>query len=418
MTAVGPVTTKDGEAKFTSVDGSALPERRRADRLIVDLVDDIDSIRTEWDALDRDALNSLHQGLDWCRIWAKTQNSPLHVIRGRQGGKTVFLLPLELVREGGIRQARFPGGRFNNINTGVFDADFAEKANSATTAAITREAKKLLHGKADVLALQNVPLVWRERTSPLAHLASVENQNPAFQLPLLGSMENTIRQVNAKRRRKKFRIQSRRAEELGGYTHVIAQTPEEKCQLLQTFFRQKSTRFASQGIPDVFRDQAVKDFFYDLASVEPAGTDTALELHAIRLHGENEGLIAAVAGLSRKQDHVICQFGSIDETVAKDLSPGELLFWLMIERACQEKAVLFDFGVGDQLYKRSWCPMMTVQHDIFLPLTLKGRLAASVFVAIARTKSAIKTNPTLYALIQRLRARTWDGGGSAASRDD
>lgn len=119
MTAVGPVTTKDGEAKFTSVDGSALPERRRADRLVVDLVDDIDSIRTEWDALDRDALNSLHQGLDWCRIWAKTQNSPLHVIRGRQGGKTVFLLPLELVREGGIRQARFPGGRFNNINTGV-----------------------------------------------------------------------------------------------------------------------------------------------------------------------------------------------------------------------------------------------------------------------------------------------------------
>lgn len=418
MTAEGPVTSQDGNARFTSVNGPALHERRRTDRLTVDLVDDIETIRAEWNLLDDDALNSLHQGLDWCFIWAKTQNSLLHVIRGRQSDKTVFLLPLEIVRENGIRKACFPGGRFNNINTGLFDPSFIETSGATAAVAIARESKRLLRGKADVLALQNVPLIWRGRPSALAHLASVENQNPAFQLPLLGSMEETIRQLNAKRRRKKFRIQIRRAEELGGYSHVIARTPDEKCQLLQTFFRQKSMRFAAQGIPDVFRQQSVKDFFYDLASVESVGKDAALELHAIRLHGENEGVIAAVAGLSRKQDHVICQFGSIDESVAKDLSPGELLFWLMIERACEEKAALFDFGVGDQLYKRSWCPLTTVQHDIFLPLTLKGRLAAAAFVAIARTKSAIKTNPTLYALIQRLRARRWDGGGSAASSED
>ncbi|MGG2477965.1 cellulose biosynthesis protein CelD, partial [Rhizobium sp. BR5] len=65
-------------------------------------------------------------------------------------------------------------------------------------------------GRADILALQNIPLIWRGRINPLSHLASVENQNPAFQLPLLDSFENTLRQVNGKRRRKKFRIQSRR----------------------------------------------------------------------------------------------------------------------------------------------------------------------------------------------------------------
>ncbi|MGG2477966.1 polysaccharide biosynthesis GNAT family N-acetyltransferase UppA, partial [Rhizobium sp. BR5] len=127
------------------------------------------------------------------------------------------------------------------------------------------------------------------------------------------------------------------------------------------------------------------------------------ELHAIRLHGANEGIIAAISGLSRKQDHVICQFGSIDESVS-EVSPGELLFWLMIERACGEKAAIFDFGVGDQLYKRSWCPLSTVQHDIFLPVTLKGRAAAFAYVAIARTKSLIKSSPALYAFIQRFRA--------------
>jgi len=147
----------------------------------------------------------------------------------------------------------------------------------------------------------------------------------------------------------------------------------------------------------------VKEFFYDLANFPETSMDSLLELHAIRLHGEHEGVIAAISGLSRKQDHIICQFGSIDEVVS-ELSPGELLFWLMIERACREKAALFDFGVGDQLYKRSWCPLSTAQHDIFLPVTLKGRAAASAYVAIARTKSLIKSNPALYALIQRFRA--------------
>ena len=398
MAAEGPVTVSESKAS-SAMQG----ERRGADRLVIDLVDDASTIRTDWERMESDPLNSLHQGFGWCSIWAQTQKSPLLIIRGRQGAKTVFLLPLEIVQEGGIRKARFPGGRFNNINTGLFEPSFAEQAEHKTAAAIAREARKLLHGRADILALQNIPLTWRGRTNPLSYLASVENQNPAFQLPLLESFESTLRQVNAKRRRKKFRIQSRRAEEMGGYSHVIARSPQEKCELLQAFFRQKATRFASQGIPDVFRSQSVKDFFYDLANFPETGMDSLLELHAIRLHGEYEGVIAAISGLSRKQDHIICQFGSIDEVVS-ELSPGELLFWLMIERACREKAALFDFGVGDQLYKRSWCPLSTAQHDIFLPVTLKGRAAASAYVAIARTKSLIKSNPALYTLIQRFRA--------------
>ncbi|MES5046590.1 polysaccharide biosynthesis GNAT family N-acetyltransferase UppA [Rhizobium nepotum] len=398
MAAEGPVTViKDnGPAAVQN-------ERRGADRLAIDLVDDASTIRLDWEQLERDPLNSLHQGFGWCSIWTRTHGTPLLIIRGRQNGKTVFLLPLEIVLEGGIRKARFPGGRFNNINTGLFDPSFAEETGQKTAAAIAREAQKLLRGRADILALQNIPLIWRGRINPLSHLASVENQNPAFQLPLLENFENTLRQINAKRRRKKFRIQSRRAAEMGGYTHVIARSPGEKCELLRVFFRQKAARFASQGIPNVFRDQSVQDFFHDLAAFPETETDSLMELHAIRLHGENEGIIAAISGLSHKQDHIICQFGSIDETVS-ELSPGELLFWLMIERACGEKAAIFDFGVGDQLYKRSWCPHSTVQHDIFLPVTLKGRAAAFAYVAIARTKSLIKSNPALYAFIQRFRA--------------
>lgn len=372
----------------------------------IDLVVALADVEADWLRLESDPLNSLHQSLDWCTMWAQSHNKPLVVIRGRIDGRTVFLLPLEIVKTRFVRIARFPGGSFNNINTGLFDADFAASTDAMVADHIAHQIRRILSGKADVIALQNVPLVWRGRAHPLASLASVENQNHSFQLPLLQSFEATIAQLNAKRRRKKFRVQSRRAEEIGGYSHLIARTSDEKHALLDTFFQQKAERFSAQKIPDVFQEARTQAFFHSLLDVSEKSLDTPLELHAIRLAGQHDGVIAAVSGLSRKGDHVICQFGSINDNVAREASPGELLFWLMIERACQEKAALFDFGVGDQSYKRSWCPMETVQHDILIPVSFSGKLAALGLIATANAKAAIKANPRLYAWLQELRAKT------------
>ncbi len=82
-------------------------------------------------------------------------------------------------------------------------------------------------------------------------------------------------------------------------------------------------------------------------------------MHAIRLKGENEGHIAALSGISRKGDHVICQFSSIDERLAAEASPGEFLYWQMISGMHGKGVALFDFGLGDQIYKRSWAPVET-----------------------------------------------------------
>ena len=74
-----------------------------------------------------------------------------------------------------------------------------------------------------------------------------------------------------------------------------------------------------------------------------------------------------------------------------------------------------DFGIGNQTYKRSWCPVETVQYDLFLPISGMGHLAAMAQRGITRTKAAIKSNRKLYVFIQRMRARR---GTDAASADD
>jgi len=401
--------TEEAEAGFRAPARPAAASR--ADGLRVECFTSMEPLEAEWRALERDDLVSLHQGYDWCAAWVSAYRRPLAVIRGSLNGHTAFILPLEIIRSALTSRAEFIGAAHGNINTGLFRPDFP----AASPDELRSQLIAALQGRADLMALRNVPFEWRGAPSPLAALPAVENQNRAFQLPLLGSMERTIAQVNAKRRRKKFRQQSRILDEAGGFEHIVPETPDGQRALLDLFFRQKAERFRIAGLPDVFREEEVRAFLHTLLSYRNGpDAERPLEMHALRLKGEHEGHIAAIAGLSRKGDHIICQFASIDETLMARASPGELLFWLMIEQAHGERAALFDFGIGDQCYKRSWCPVETVQHDVVLPVSLRGRAAAVATRGVISAKTAIKGNPHLYRLLQKVRA----GHARPASEDE
>ena len=409
-----------GMAAAEAADGHIPPIETRpvaADPLRVDIFDSMAPLELEWRALERDDLNSLHQSYDWCAAWVENFERPLAIIRGSIGDHVAFILPLEIIRSRGTRRAEFIGGHHNNINTGLFSARFL--ANGELTPVQLDTISAALRSKVDVAILRNVPLEWRGRKSPLASLTSIENQNHAFQMPFLGSFEASLKQVNAKRRRKKFKHQSRLLDARGGYEYVIAD-PDQQDALLDLFFRQKAARFKDAGLPDAFNDVRIKAALHAMLRRQEGDVlNATLQMHALRLKGEHEGHIPAIAALSRKGDHVICQFASINEALVAEASPGELLFWLMIERLHRESVALFDFGIGDQIYKRSWCPMETVQYDLFLPVSGMGRLAAVTQRSITRTKVAIKSNRKLYSFVQRLRARhgagaaSDDGGGDA-----
>ncbi len=383
---------------------ASIPVRSSAaDHLRVDVFDSMAPLEAEWRALEQDDLASLHQSYDWCAAWVESFRYPLAILRGSIGGRVAFILPLEITRSNGIRRAEFIGARHSNINTGLFSAEFLAGGDLTPADAIAVAAA--LRGKADLAILRNVPLEWRGRRSPLASLPAVENQNHAFQMPFLDSFEASLKQVNAKRRRKKYKHQSRLLDARGGYEYVIAE-PDQQDALLDLFFHQKAIRFKDAGLPDVFDDTATRAALHRLLRCRTgSGSDSMLQMHALRLRGEHEGHIPAVAALSRKGGHVICQFASIDEAFVAEASPGELLFWLTIERLHREGVAIFDFGIGDQIYKRSWCPMETVQHDLILPISGIGRLAATAQRSITRAKAAIKSNRKLYAFVQRLRAR-------------
>ncbi len=363
-----------------------------------------------WRALEANSQTSLHQGFDWCSTWLTTNPQPVLGVEIRLDGVPSMLLPLVVERQRGNRVARFIAHAYSNLNTGLLREDLPPVDPVRLGAAL----KQALTGEVDLLSLENMPLIWRGRTSPLAGLPFTENQNHAFQLPLQPAFEDTLKQLNAKRRRKKFRLQQRRLEEAGGYDILSALTTAEQHAVLDEFFRQKAARFRSHGLPDVFRERSVQAFFHALIDVPVARDATPLVLHALRLSGAPGAPLLAISGMSRKGDHMICQFGSIRDDLLPEASPGEFLFWHIIEKACHDGVALFDFGIGDQAYKRSWCTIETVQYDVLVAVTVRGQIAASLHRASTRLKAAIKSSARLYALIQRFRARAGDTASQTA----
>ncbi|MCF3639491.1 GNAT family N-acetyltransferase [Rhizobium sp. TRM95111] len=372
--------------------------------LSIRLHDRLDALEQDWRALEAGNDLSLHQSFDWCRAWAESHDCKLLIVEGVSAGGTELILPLEIKRQGPVRVARFLAAPFSNINTGLYSENFRSLAEPPRLREAFDRSRRDFARYFDLFMLENVPLDWRGAAHPFRDLPSVVNQNASFQLPLFEDFERTLAQINAKRRRKKFRSSERRLEALGGYEHVVATGPGEIEAVLAQFFRQKAVRFDAMGLPNVFRGADTQAFFRTLALTPPAAAQYPLALHAIRLKGEHDGRIIAIAGISRKGDHVICQFGSIDESIAADASPGEFLFHLAIQKLCAEGVRLFDFGIGDQAYKRSWCTVETVQHDLLWPATLAGSAAAALHRAKAGAKRAIKQNPQLYSLLQRLRS--------------
>ena len=373
-------------------------------RLTAHLTQDPAAAAALWQRLEAEPLMTCHQGRAWVEAWARATDTPLALVTLEQDGAPFALLPLEISRIGGLKIARFAGTAFSNENTGLIDlgmiADIAPVAPADLAAALSQAGLD-----ADIVLFDKMTPQAAARP-PFSALPRVLHQNPSFQLPLFADFGAVLAQINGKRRRKKFRVSERRLEAIGGYRHIIGNDDAQALRLLDAFLAQKPVRLASQGLPNVFAGPEVRAFLTNLATRTAEGRP-ALELHGVELTGDGHaGRIIAVAGLTLKHRHVTCQFGSIDGSIAADASAGELLFYRMIERASAMGDTVFDFGVGDQLYKRSWCPCETQLVDCYAPLNLKGRLAAPLIAGMIRLKRAIKTSPALHRSAAWLRGLT------------
>ena len=103
---------------------------------------------------------------------------------------------------------------------------------------------------------------------------------------------------------------------------------------------------------------------------------------------------------------------SLAEGDLQRYSPGALLLRHQIEEACAEGLAIADFGAGWGAHKEQWTDLVQPLFDSFIAFKPHGLTLTLPLAARSRLKRAMKSNPHLWPLAQKIRARLFGGTGT------
>lgn len=347
----------------------------------------------------REALHAPAQSAHWVQNWVEQLQPDSLIACICEQGRPVFALALEIARAGPFRIARFMGGSHANGN---FPATSPAWLASGDRSAVQTLAEAIAAARPDIdaLVLERSVTDLDGHANPLLFLPHAQSPNIALSVDLRNGFDAVLGQSSARRKRKKHRSQTRKFEAAGGFRRIVAQSADETRRLMDAFLDMKAKRFRAMGVADVFEDDGIRNFFHALFT-RPPGDAPIFTLEGLEVGGK----LRAVTGTSRCGRRLICEFGGIHDDELAPASPGEFLFYENIQQACETGYDIYDFGVGDEPYKRLWCDIESHHVDIVMPLSAKGRLYTTGLKATARLKATIKNSPIAWRLAKSLRKR-------------
>ncbi len=320
---------------------------------------------------------------------------PFIVVAYDADRRPLLLMPLALCQKYGIRFACFMGGKHSTFNMALWDGDFAAKATPDDLHALISAIRK--QSRADVLALTQQPMNWRDAPNPMALLPSQASANDC---PLMTIAPGAPPEALIDRSlRRELKAKERKLQKLPGYRYHVASGDTEIKRLLDWFFRIKPLRMAKQKLPNAFAEPGIEDFLHAACIAPIASGGHVIDIHAIEC---DEEVIAIFAGVSDGQ-RFSTMFNTYTMSGNSRHSPGLILLRNIIDHYAERGYRAFDLGVGTDDYKKLFCKSDEPIFDSFIPLSARGKVAAGAMSGIHRAKRLVKHNQALFHIAQRLR---------------
>jgi CelD/BcsL family acetyltransferase involved in cellulose biosynthesis len=305
------------------------------------------------------------------------------------------LLPLVLSRAHGIRSAQFMGGKHTTFNMALWDRNFAAGVTASDLAALLAGIRE--RAAADVLSLVRQPQQWHDLPNPMALLPGQPSANDCPLLTMDPGADPTARISNSFRRRLKNK--ERKLQASSGYHYKVVTSDSEVKRVLDWFFAVKPLRMAEQKLPNVFAEPGVEDFIRGACMTKLAGGGRVIDIHVLDCDDEVIAIFAGVAGGHRFS----MMFNTYTMSDSSRFSPGLILMRNIIDHYAERGYRALDLGIGSDEYKKLFCKDDEPIFDCFIPLSLRGKAAASAMSGLNRAKYLVKHNQPLLDMARTLR---------------
>jgi CelD/BcsL family acetyltransferase involved in cellulose biosynthesis len=156
---------------------------------------------------------------------------------------------------------------------------------------------------------------------------------------------------------------------------------------------------AEQKLPNVFAEPGVEDFIRGACMTPFARGGHVIDIHALECDDEVIAIFAGVADGHRFS----MMFNTYTMSGNARYSPGLILMRNIIDHYAERGYRALDLGIGSDDYKRLFCKGDEPIFDSFIPLSLRGRLAAAAMSGVASAKRVVKRNQVLLQMAQKLR---------------
>jgi CelD/BcsL family acetyltransferase involved in cellulose biosynthesis len=317
------------------------------------------------------------------------------IVVGVAGGRTLFLWPFELGRSAGLKVLHWLGQEHASYAMGLFAPEAAALAVDDLTHLLDAVAH---HTGAAAAILKAQPFDWDGSPNPLAKLRWRLAPSRGYAVSL-GDFRTLYEKRFSKRSRRVLDLKEKKLAGAGSLTFGWAETRGERLELIETLFAQKARQFAAMGVPDIF-DTHARAFYRELALLE-GDNPSRLRLGYLKVDGE---VLATFSGTvcHGRMSGVLC---SLADGHLQRLSPGALLLKHQIEEACGKGLAVYDIGAGEARHKDQWCDVVQPLFDTFIAFKPHGLTLTLPLAALSRLKRAMKSNPHLWPVAQKVRAR-------------
>ena len=344
--------------------------------------------------LSMDRWLSPFQQSEWLKSWQDTVGSkdgvqPVTAVI-TFGRRAIAVLPLAIRRSQCLSILSWHADAQSDYGAPIISMAYLEEFCALNFNEILTQISRQI-GTIDLIYLTKQPATIAGKPNPLHLRSSYQYHVSAHALNFKQgeSWEQFLTRTRSPSTLRQLRKKLRQLREFGAVNFRIATTADDARGIAEHCLAAKSRQLAKLGHHDPFASPAARQFLIDYFAM---GAGRSTWAAALTLDGE---LLATSVGLIGSDGWLLYQM-AMDCDYLSHCSPGSQLFSRIMQHCVEQGIGRLDLALGDEQYKLEWCDEHQSLLTSVLPLTLKGRLAATILKVRARAMRYIASNPKLY----------------------
>lgn len=322
----------------------------------------------------------------WYESWLKAsgKNTKIRILIGQIANTPVIVLPLFLHRSWGVTKASFIAGDVSDYNQPIFHKAFAERISSEFFQAIWCKIGPMIEG-ADTLSLRKLlddpgpgcgRAIW--------HPSRIESE-ASHHTDIYGNWEENQERFFGKSTQKSLSRKEKKISAAGEISYLDIRGKTARLNAVETLCRWKSHQLQKLGLSNPFISGEFQQFLTEMVRTG--------DPNIYRIYGMYSGSVPlALTLMICNGDHwFLYQTAYTDEEAGKN-SPGMSLLREIMKRAHAEGCKAFDFGLGNEGYKKKYCDRHLTLYRSEIALSWKGWISKAYFDAVQATRTLVKSN--------------------------